>query len=476
MLLAWLASWAMARDLSLDEALATALTGPAAREAGLRLDQTRAGLTTAEGAWDPVLSASADASTSRSRGFLAGTPTSSDATAAAGSVGLVQALPTGTTVQATTSLRRDVMVSSSTLTGDQTQRNWTAAAKLTVTQDLLAPLRRSTARSSELAAREALDQATLTERAAASDAIGAAARAWWAWWAATDEAELADLAERDAVALEERTRAWVEAGRLARLELDRVTAERLAAQRDRLAADAEVRATRDDLLVLLGEPLGQDVRPAGAGRAWVLDDADEDALVADVLARNPELLLARAEIDAQRRVLADTRASRLPTLDLTGAVGVGSLSEEASDAVTDLWGEDALPEASVGLDLSVPLGGRAARGRVRSAEAALSALEVSEQTAMARAEADARASVDAVRTAGLGLDLARARLEVARSTEVGERLRVEEGAARLDEWLDATRDRISAEADVRTAEVALASAELDLAALRDRVWEDPDVG
>ncbi|MCA9494080.1 MAG: TolC family protein [Myxococcales bacterium] len=475
-LLVLLASVGMARDLSLDEALATALTGPAARQAGLRLDQARAAVTTADGAWDPVLSASADASTSRSRGFLAGTPTSSDASALGGSVGLSQALPTGTTVAATTSLRRDVMVSSSTLTGDQTQRNWTGAAKLSLTQDLLAPLRRSAARTSELAAEEALVQASLTERAAASDAIGQSARAWWSWWAANDQAELAQLAEQDAIELEERTRTWVEAGRLARLELDRVTAERLAAQRDRLAADAELRATRDDLLVLLGEPLGQDLQPVGSGRAWTLDDADEDALVADVLARNPDLLLARAQIDAQRRVLADARSSRLPTLDLTAAVGVGSLSEEASEAVTDLWGEDGLPEASVGLGLSVPIGGRAARGRVQSGEAALSALEVGEQAAMARAEADARAAVDAVQTATAGLQLAEARLEVARSTEAGERLRVEEGAARLDELIDATRDRISAEADVRTAEVALASAELDLAALRDRVWEDPDVG
>jgi outer membrane protein TolC len=466
-----LAVSAPAAELTLDQALALALTSPAAVQAELTREQATARLTSAHAAYDPVLTASGSASSTESAGFVAGLPTTSQGTQASAELGLQQTVSTGTTLALTATVQREDSTTSSALSGEQRQQWWTGQAQLSLTQDLLAPLRASADRIAVRQAGEQLEQAEVTKLASVQQAIEGVAEAWWSWWAAVDSAEVAHASLEHARQLEERTRAWLDAGQIAQLELDRVTADRLAAERDALQADAEVRRTRDALAVLMGQRLEGEPVPAGSGRAWPAQELDHEAILADVLQRNLDLALARSQLQSAGTALADARDARLPTLDLTGTAGMASLSETAADAVSSLWGEEGLPQATVALDLAVPLGGRAARGEVRlaSAERALALSKLEALTA--QVEADTRAALDQVLTAQQSLVLAQARLEVARATERGEQARVNEGLRRLDELLDATSSRELAEADLRTAQIELARAELELASLRSRVME-----
>jgi outer membrane protein TolC len=462
--------------LTLDQALVLALTSPSATQADLVRDQAAAQLTSARSVYDPLLTASGSASSTESAGFLAGLPSQSRGTQSAAELGLQQTASTGTTVALTASVQREDTTTSSALSGEQRQQWWTGQALLSVTQDLLAPLRASADRIAVRRAGEALEQAEVTRLVSVQQAIGSVAEAWWSWWAAVDSAEVARASLEHARLLEGQTRAWREVGQIAQLELDRVTADRLAAERDALQADAEVRRARDALSVLVGQPLGQDLVPAGSGRAWPSAGPDElDAVVADALQRNLDLALARLQLEAAGASLGDARDTRLPTLDLTGSAGIASLTETAADAVSSLWGPDGLPQATIALDLAVPLGGRAARGQVRAASADRALARSKLEVAAAQVEADARAALDQVVTSQQSLSLAQARLEVAQATERGEQARVDEGLRRLDELLDATSDRELAEADVRTAQIELARAELALATLRARVTSPEDL-
>ena len=62
-------------------------------------------------------------------------------------------------------------------------------------------------------------------------------------------------------------------------------------------------------------------------------------------------------MEAAEAALRDSRAVGLPDLALSGSLGVGSLEDSPSAALSALSTEGGLPRYSVGLNLSVPLGG-----------------------------------------------------------------------------------------------------------------------
>jgi outer membrane protein len=438
------------------------------RIAALGEVRAEAGLSGARAAWDPVLTASGSAATSESAGFLAGFPTSSTSEDLGASAGIRVTAPTGTTVTLGASADRSASTSIASLGGVPTEQEvstWSGGVDVTVTQDLLAPLRASSQAVAARAAREQLTSATIARRQADQDGISAVAEAWWAWWSATDAAHVAARGVELAAALEERTRALLAEGQIARLELDRVTADRLDAQRTALQAAAEVRRAADELLVTIGEPPGQELVPAGPGTLALPLELDRARAIAQAEAANLELAAARAELAAAEAALGDARDAGLPTLELTASIGRGSLSETAADAVDDLLGDDGLPRASAAVDLALPLGGRAARAERRDARAALEIERIQLANLEGQVEARVRAAVDAVEVAREGLALSEARVEVAWSTEEGEQARVDEGLRRLDQLLEARAAREQAQADLRAATIELGRAELGLATL-----------
>ena len=465
---------AHARPLSLEEALSRAVAeNPDVVESGLLRDQALARTRAARAQFDPALSASVGADSRDSQGFIAGFPSSSASDGWNASAGVRGTTSVGTTWAVTTRYDRDVTTTLAALTGPdaqaQEQSTFGAGIDVSVTQDVLAFLRSSQPRIDVRLAAERLDQAELAVLRSTEGALVQVADAWWAWWSAGEAADVAARALEQAAALQAQTEAWFDEGEVARLEVDRVRSERLAAERDRLRSDANVRAAADEVLVLLNLEPGEAIEPVGPERAWASPEPTVDTAVAQVLAGNLELTAARLSVDAARHAREDAQDRGLPTLDLTATGGIGTLTDSGGGAFTGLVGDSNNPYATVSLGVTVPLGGRAAMAArsEASTEADIQARRLRSRSLALTASA--RAAVDAVVTSRQGLALAEARLDVARATEDGEQARVDEGVRRMDQLLEATRARQAAEADHVSARVELARSELQLARLEGRV-------
>lgn len=467
---------ASARPLSLEDALATSVHNRDLRTQQLREAQARAGVRGADAAWDPTFSASIEASGNKSSGFLAGFQTDSTSTTTAPSVGLSGALPSGTTWEVGVDLTRNDTTTVTNLgTGptEQVRDTWTGLVDLQVGQDLLAPLRRSDGVIAARKAQEQLDQVGLTTLSTAQATLQGIAEAWWTWAAAWRTADLAEAAVEEARALGTQTRARFEEGEVLRMEVDRVTADELAADEALLDARAEVRRAADALLLQMGEDPGAPITPEGTG-AIAGGEVSLEQSEARALAAHPDVLTARAVLDAAREADRDARRGSLPELTGTASVGVGSLADTSLDALTRV-ATDPLPRWTVGVALSFPLGARAARAERSQSSAEVSIAELALESAEHTVRADVRAAVDAVDTARRSVTLAERRLEVARSTADGELARVEEGETRLDDLIAARNDVREAASAAVDAEAERARAELRLLALEGRLGGDRGV-
>ena len=462
--LALVASPASAAGLTLANAVDKAVSEhPDAQEGRMLAAQAAADVQAAKAAFDPSLNAESSWSTTQSARYLGATLLDTDTQILDNSVAIQGELPTGTSWSVSTGLTNEsTSVFQGGIDSESTYENWTGSTALTLTQDVLAPLRSSDSAIVARQSRERLSQAELT---AAIRADGAVADAWWTWRSAVDQVALGERSVEQALELEARTTIWFEEGEAARVEVDRVIAERLGAERDLLLARAEARRAADDVLVKLGEPAGTPIEPEGPLQLWTVPELTETQIIELAVQNNPELALARLERDAAQAAERDARRSALPTLDVGVSVGTTSLTDTPSSALSSLWNNDAMPTGTVGLSLGVPLGGRATSAAKASASTQVAIEELQLRDAEAQLRADVRAAVDGVETAQRGVELADARLKVARATEDGEQARVDEGVRRLDELLDAVQQREAAEVELLSARVELGKAELQVADL-----------
>ena len=466
-----LSATASATELSLQDALDASSGNRDLRIAAQQEDAARFGVDAARASYDPSLVGRTSTSSNDNQSFIAGLPVSSTTDSTNHSLELQGRSSVGTTWAVGAQLGQSKSSTLSSLGADPTtevlRNNWTGLVDLSVTQDVLAPFRRSSEAIASREARERLDSASISRAQAEADATQAIANAWWSWSSAARVAESSERALDEARTLEDRTQAWLDEGKVARLELDRAKADRLAAQRDNIRTQAELRRTADALLVTMGQAPGTDITPAGDG-SIASGDVDLDASLQRALADNLDIQAARLDSSAATEANRDALRSRLPELNATGSLGMATLADTSTQAVSQLT-TDGMPRWSLGLDLTVPLGGRAARATAAQSATELQIATLRLEDAEARVRADVRAAVDAVETARLGVELAHLQLAVARATEDGEQARVDEGVTRLDDLISARNARLQAEADLISAESDRASAELTLLAVEGRL-------
>lgn len=467
--LASLCSAYAAEGVSLADALASALQHNAdLRAAAASLDAARADALAARGALDPSLDASAGLSASESRSYLAGYPMASTASAGSAALGLSGELMTGTSWSISAELARQTSTTESSLGGvmaEQSADNWAGSVGLSARQDLLGLLRPTDATRAVRRAAERADQRALEGLEARQDALAAVANAWWSWKAATERAALGRTSVEAALALERVTEARAEVGSAAAVDLARVRTERLAAMAEASEAQAAAMDAGDTLLELMGRAPGADITPEGEGAPRALATLDVDQHLGAASAHSPALARLDLQLQAARAAAREVRFEGLPSLSATGSAGLSSLDTSASGALRALSGDDALPSWSAGLELSVPIGGRLARGTRLAADADLRSAEVALDAQRRALEGDLRAALREVNTAYGGLMLATERLGVAQMAEDGERARAEEGLVRLDELLDAVEAREQAEVDLLEARLDAWRATLEVARL-----------
>jgi outer membrane protein TolC len=201
---------------------------------------------------------------------------------------------------------------------------------------------------------------------------------------------------RQARELERKTRAFVAEGRLPRVAILQARVSVADEQVRLLVADNAVRDAHNRLLMLISD--GKDLS------GITIVPTDEPTFekvtvsfkegVAQALARRPEIAQAKLDVENKRLSLAFARNQRLPTLNVTGTIGLtgtaGSVKSlaEFSPRLQELANEvlrtevskggyfDALEELfsgdflfwNVGISFEVPLGNRTAKGNMTRAQ------------------------------------------------------------------------------------------------------------
>ena len=286
-------------------------------------------------------------------------------------------------------------------------------------------------------------------------------KAYWQVLLALEDAEVRRLSLELAQKLLEETRARIDAGVLAPVDIYQPEAE--VARREELlirgrkaTADAE-----DQLRVLLnledwsGRLILTD-KPTPGTPEPVMDEVVQTALEA-----RKDIKAAEARLVSSRLVREQAEDSVRPSLNLVGGAGVSGLDDNYGGAVDDYTGESYY-SWNIGLQLTVPLENRAAKGeaaRVRSEEQkAAIQLELLKQNVTI----EARSAVRSAETAGKALVAAQKSSLAFKKRLETEQARFEVGLSTANDVLQAQDEYAQALISEQNALVGLENALADL--------------
>lgn len=463
-----------AAALTLPEALRLAEeNNPAIVMARADRSSAEGGLLGAKAVWDPGFTSGVNTSNSAQQGRFQGVPTLFESASTGWDAALSQSLPSGTAWQVSWDNTRSTQSGSFAGVEIEEALTWQSQLNLSLTQQLLKGHRLSYNLRTVQAARASLDAAEAQLLSQRQDVLGAVAGAYWDL--AYAQAARAVAEQAVGVAEEERriVAALVDNGSLAPVELTRVDAALAQARIARIDADITLAAAQDALALLLGMPggAGLDADTPVSDLPMGLNVTSEEA--AEVaLAQNPSLQTMRLSVDNAERAYQNARHGQLPSLSVTGNLGLLGFEDTQdgadptySAAVAEMLSGD-FTTTYVGMDLSMPLLSRAERGQVQSESANLSrartALEA-EERAVAQQVA---AAVRELESARRKVELAELNLRLAEETLAAEKARQAAGRAIQKDVLAAQQARDQAEVDLVGTRVAAQKALVSLQALQ----------
>lgn len=274
---------------------------------------------------------------------------------------------------------------------------------------------------------------------------------------------------------QERIEALYQAGNRPVSDLYQQQAETASAELDLLLARRDNAVTRLQLLQTIGlQPVtaveldSPDLTPLESSFVTTGGDVAEDA----ALARRPDLLAQRKQIEAAREQVVQAAAGYWPTLDLTAGLA-SDYTDLASGGFNRQFFDDN-PQATLGLSLSVPLFDRfltrnnLAQARIRERDAQLALTRLTLQ-----ASADYEQAAEDFQTARKLIGVTEARLVAAREALAATEERYRVGAATLAEltlsrtrFVEAGFERVKARFGLLRQGVALAYQQGDWSRLR----------
>jgi len=497
---AWLIPAAgSAQTLTLKDAIASALARNreivVERESGI---QTREAIARAASAFDPVVRGE-----SRVRdqtlpviSILSGAPPGELAPTSrsvAASASFSRLFTSGGSITASTSLSRDTSNNFLTLVSPA----WFTSFGVEARQPLLQGRRIDPARRALRVSRATVDRSDASLRRTVTETVAAVEQAYWILVAARRDVairestmQLADRQRADA-------RVRVEAQVLPESDLAQFTAEierrrgdlyasRENAARAELALKALILESADS--PLWGQTLALEDPPPPA----IASTVDLQAALADAAAR-PELADSDARLALQQIELDAARDRLRPQLDLVGgytARGVAGarspdvrpfpgLTVEFQDELQGALGAslesvalNRLPDVTAGIQLTIPLGYRAAHADIATAESQRRQIEAARERIRIQIAVEVRNAVTALETAAQRIEAARATLDAARIQLRAEEDRLSAGATTPFFVLTRQNDLAAAEVADAAAIAAYRRALTELARARGTLLRD----
>ena len=456
-------------SLSYEAALQQALQrNPTLLSAGLDVESAEGAALSSRATFDPFLEANTGISGSRSESVGQFGRARTDFNATTWGSNLTQFTATGTTLSlGLSSTRSQFTYELLDVPGFDPVSDVQFDSRLSLgfTQSLLEGHRWASNVRAVRDADRARDMAEVTALETRQQTLADVATAYWNLWY---QEQLVAIAEQSlAVAREEQriVAARVDAGDVAPVEASRVAAAAVQAQQLLIDSRNLAAAASDTLLLLLGELPGQDVVLESRPEAPVAVSLDPDALVNEALANNASLQVMRLTEENARAALADSRHRRLPQLDAVGSYGLTGYEDTQSGAFQEML-EGALPEWSVGANLSVPLGNRADRGTVLSNQAAAAQARTNREALERTIAQQVRAQVRVIEGARAQVDLAQANLELAEQTLAADRALLDAGRTIQRDVLESIKNVDDARAALEKARADHALAVVELQRLR----------
>lgn len=444
------------------------------------LDIARAGVLRAEAAYEPAFRADVRfrERTDPVNSILSGAPEGEVAPTFTGfqtSASLVGLLRTGGSVSITSGIGRDETNSILALLTP----SWTTLLGLEIRQPLLQNRRIDPTRRAIRVARADQSRAEASFRRMVTETTAAVERAYWAVVVSRREVEIRESSIHVALAQREGTKIRIEAGTQAESDLSQITAEVERRRGDLISSRESLIRAENQLRNLIlrdaSDPFwSRPIVPADAPRI-ALTSPNLPAAIERALQSRPELLELQQRLARQDVEIEAARDRGKPQLDVVASyVGRGLSGSRNPDALAlfgrpvdppdalegnlgrslGTLGENRFGDASIGLAMSIPIGNTAARQDVAIARAIRGQAEATLDQARQRVSLE-------VRNAAASLDSAAQRIEAAQAA-----------VAAAEIQLQAERDRFTAGTTigffVLTRQNDLAAAQLsEIVALTD---------
>ncbi len=461
-------SFALARDLSYEEALLLALEqNPQLHSAHADLKSAEAGLLAAQGIFDPRATMELGRSLSTNQQLFAGVGAFNTQTVGpSGSVGLQGLLPYGTSFSWNYQVSRtSSRFKLENVDSEQEFSPFDTSMRFNISQPLLEGALTGYNLRQVREAKQSIDLAELRLLEQRQNLLAEVGKSYWSL---RHQELLLELARESLSIATEEARliaAQVKEGNFADVENDRVESARLASESALIDAENSYRSATEALLLQLGLPLAAELtltseEPQTLNKGW-----DESTEVEKSLSNNPSILLARAQKEQSELRLKDAKHARLPELSLTASYTLSGWEEAYDDALSELFQRD-LPGSYLGLSLNAPLGNWADKGTYEQRVADVEKSRLSLKSLEQNINQQTRLQVRTLRSTEVKLRLAQSNVDVARKTLIADRELRDAGRKIEKDVLDSIKAEEEAQAQLARARADHHQALLELARLQ----------
>ncbi len=443
------------------------------------LSAASGGLVSARGAFDPTWSADAGRSFAKSEYVTASMEGSDKNISFDWGTSLSSFMPTGTSLSLEWRNTYNYQyswynwtVGDFSLSDESETATYASSLTASITQSLLQGFKTAYNLQAVRQAARGVSQAQAELDKARLQAVADAAVAYWNL---DYQQSLLNIA-REALAVAQEEHRVVEAmlasGRAAPVEITRVDAAVVQARTDLLEAEASLRQASDTLAVLMGQRPGVLIQAASEPTAPLPTALDPNRVTEAALAQNPDMVLARLNLENAEEDLRAARHAMLPELTANAYYSLQGYDQNAdmANAMAGIF-NGKLPMWYLGAELSLPLGNRVDRGTRTQSMAELTqarqSLTLTEQTVIQETRTQ-------LRNLELGLQkihLAEAQLELAKTTMNAEKALQREGRAIQKDVLEAQESVSSAQAELARARTDYAVALVELGRQLGRMEE-----
>jgi outer membrane protein TolC len=409
--------------------------------AAYTLEESRFGILSARGAFDPVFEA--DLGISDTQAATASTIQASETKIAYGNLALTGLLPYGTTYDiGWTNTRRDSPIANITTINPTYASN----ASLGITQPLLRNFGRKVNERFVIQAKLGQDQSSYGFVIAVQTAIQTAENAYWDLVYAVENLKAKQEALDRAKDLNRITRIKIDVGALAPIDIVQTEVTIAQREQDIIIAEGLIGDAQDRLRRLLNVQSVPDWnRPIVATDRPTRDqlrgfDADVNQGYEAALKARPEIRQSLLNIESKKVTYAYSRNQLLPRLDVAGGYGYAGLGASAdlvnpngtidrlsySDALSQI-GQGKYPSWNLGVVFAVPIGNRTAKGNAAIANADLELARTNFAIAKANLQVEVRSAARNIDTAYRSVLAAQKARELAERNLDAEKKKYENG-------------------------------------------------